>query len=247
MFRHAKRDVHNFSEIRQQLRAVQRSSTAAPVRRFARAHHQTPPKVQNTALAHPEDNCKIKVEVLSQASGSRENHGTSCMVPLASSGMRSDRPCKHPPMRLPGSPRPEEADVSNRPLLDPKSNYTPFLDDLSAYYQYLWERIKNSSDEVEEFKKHIRHINAFVFNWLVRSYRLFRSLMVHNYLCFAIFRRQCCGSMDPPSKDNVVCIQAQRCSADSLDVVYNLTYCARTHLSLRQALEHSHSRINRYR
>jgi len=183
MFRHAKRDVHNFSEIRQQLRAVQRSSTAAPVRRFARAHHQTPPKVQNTALAHPEDNCKIKVEVLSQASGSRENHGTSCMVPLASSGMRSDRPCKHPPMRLPGSPRPEEADVSNRPLLDPKSNYTPFLDDLSAYYQYLWERIKNSSDEVEEFKKHIRHINAFVFNWLVRSYRLFRSVSWYIIIC----------------------------------------------------------------
>ncbi|KAH9954280.1 hypothetical protein BC827DRAFT_970992 [Russula dissimulans] len=251
MFRHAKRDVHNFSEIRQQLRTVQRSSMAAPVRRSARVHHQTPPKVRNTALAHPEDNCDIEVEVPSQASGPRENHGSSCMPPSESSGMRSDGPRKRPPMRLLGSPRPEEADASNRPLLDPvdaKSNYTPFLDDLSVYYQYLWERIKNSSDEFEEFKRHIRRMNAFVFNWLVMNYRLFRSVSWYitvctssfsswatfsrlRDLCFAIFRRQGCGSMDPPSKDNVVCVQAQRCSADSLDVVYDLTYCARTHLN----------------
>jgi len=237
MFRHAKRDVHIFSEIRQP-RPVQRGSMATPVRRVARAYHHTRPEVRNTALAHPENNCEYDIEAPSQASGYPENHSGSPTVLSESSGTKSDGPRKRSPMRLPGSPRPEEADIGNRLPLNPvdaKHNTTPFLDDLSVYDQYLRQRLRNSSEEFEEFKEHILHINASVFNWSVTSYQFFWSVSwyIIVYLCSPGFHCQCCGSMVSPSRDNGVSIQARRCSMDSLDLGYNLTYCARTHLSLR--------------
>jgi|SRR5712672_2544963 len=192
---------------------------ATPVRRVVRAYHRTHPEVRNTALAHQENHCEI--EVPPQASGSPENHGRSSIAPSESSGMRSDGPRKRPPMRLLASPRPGETDICDGPLLDPvdaKYNYARFLDDLSANDQYLWQRIKDSSDEFEEFKEHIRYINAFVFNWLVMSYHLFRSVSWYilvctpsssswatfsrlEDLCSPVFPCQCCCPMAwvPPS------------------------------------------------
>jgi len=159
---------------------------ATPVRRVARAYHHTRPEVRNTALAHPENNCEYDIEAPSQASGYPENHSGSPTVLSESSGTKSDGPRKRSPMRLPGSPRPEEADIGNRLPLNPvdaKHNTTPFLDDLSVYDQYLRQRLRNSSEEFEEFKEHILHINASVFNWSVTSYQFFWSVSWYIITC----------------------------------------------------------------
>ena len=153
------------------------------VRRVTPTHSQPLKRARNIIPVHPRNNHED-----SQAPGSPDHHTTSGSPIAPPYGMRFVIPSQCPLIRFPGLTRPhKEAD---NPLYRSPSDLfhlqycnIPGIDALPTYDENLWQRTQMTSEELEEFKEHLRRINALIFSWLVTIYRLILFFTWYTTVC----------------------------------------------------------------
>ncbi|KAH9063945.1 hypothetical protein EDB87DRAFT_84509 [Lactarius vividus] len=152
MYRHAKRDVHIFSESWSPLKVNPR---AVPPRKPPLNYPQTPVRAQNRIGVYPQQLEAVIPSPPPVILDSRPRH------PSASANVTTE----------PSNEVHTHYEFSSTPSVPKNSNF-PRVNVTNAYASLVWERFQNSLREFEEFEWHLRCATLLFFNLLATIYRL---------------------------------------------------------------------------
>ncbi|KAI0255097.1 hypothetical protein BJV78DRAFT_1279696 [Lactifluus subvellereus] len=157
MYQYAKRDIHNFSELKYRTDFIQSlhpsGAMAAPLRKVSVNHNLILRRARIAGVAYPQQPGAAVPSLVPESSDGRSKS------PLTSSS---------------GATRVRsEGDSSYRSPFTPLvSSYPPGLYTAVAHNGPLRRRIEDFWDELEEFRGHLRRAQQLLLGWLYTLYQL---------------------------------------------------------------------------